>query len=82
MGQKLTLKAISAARFKQEIFNSRIKRGEIDPNTYVREQYIVCGCGVEGCGFMTLWKKSDLRNVDLKAEHEKYNHWLEENSRR
>ena len=78
MGRRLTPKDISAARFDQEVFNSRIKRGEIDPDSFVRTAYVVCGCGVEGCGFTTRWLKSDWWNVDLKAEHERYNRWLEE----
>jgi hypothetical protein len=78
MGRRLTPKGLSAARFEQEVFNSQIKRGEIDPNDDVREEYVVCGCGVEGCGFMTRWLKSDPWNVDLKAEHERYNRWLEQ----
>jgi hypothetical protein len=79
MGRRLTPKDLSAAKFEQEIFNSRIKRGDIDTNTYVREHYVVCGCGVEGCGFMARWRKSDPGRVDFKEEHERYNRWLEEN---
>jgi hypothetical protein len=79
MGRRLTPIDISAAKFEQEVFNSRIKRGEVDPGTFVRTQYVVCGCGVEGCGFISLWKKTDPWNVDLKEEHEKYNRRLLEN---
>ena len=77
MGRRLTPKDISAARFDQEVVNSRIKRGEIDPNDHVREQYVVCGCGVEGCGFTARWMKSDWWCIDLKQQQELYQKWLE-----
>ena len=77
MGRRMTPKDISAARFEQEIFNSMIKRGKINPNDHVREHYVVCGCGAEGCGFIARWRKADPWHVDLKEQQELYQKWLE-----
>ena len=82
MGRRMTPRDISAAKFREESFNSQVNRGEIDPDNYVRTAYVVCGCGVEGCGFISRWLKSHPETVDLKAEHERYNQWLEENRSR
>lgn len=49
MGKFLSKADLMAAKHEQEVFNSKINRGEIDPTTYVRTQYVVCGCGAEGC---------------------------------
>jgi hypothetical protein len=81
MGKFMSSLDLHEARREFEIFNSRVKRGEIDPDEYVREQYVVCGCGVEGCGFITRWLKEHPGTIDLKAEHERYNKWLEENQK-
>ncbi len=78
MGRRLSPKDISAARREQEMWNSMVKRGEIDPTKAVREQYVVCGCGVEGCGFITRWMKTDPWNVDLEEQKFLYQKWLEE----
>jgi hypothetical protein len=50
----MTPKDLSAAVKAQNIHNSRIKRGEIKPIDY---HYVVCGCGEEGCGFISLHQK-------------------------
>lgn len=50
----MTPKDLSAAVRAQEIFNSRVKRGEIDLNDIQSYHYVVCGCGEEGCGFMSI----------------------------
>lgn len=78
MGRRLTPKDISAARFEQEVWNSMVKRGEIDPTLGVREQYVVCGCGVEGCGFISRLKKEYPGVVDLAQQKALYQMWLEE----
>ena len=55
----MTPKDLSSAVRAQEIFNSRVKRGEIDMKDIARTRYVVCGCGEEGCGFMgILWKET------------------------
>lgn len=77
MGKRLSLKEINIARHEQEIFNSRVNRGVIDPTKFVRTQYVVCGCGAEGCGFITRWMKSDSWNVDLEQQQELYQQWLQ-----
>ena len=58
-----------------------LKRGEIDPSKFVRTQYIVCGCGVEGCGFITKWLKTQPNVVDLEQQKFLYRKWLEEHNR-
>jgi hypothetical protein len=51
----LTPKDLSAAVRAQNILNSRVKRGEIEqPANY---SHIVCGCGEEGCIFISCIKK-------------------------
>ncbi len=51
----LTPKDISAAIRAQNILNSRVKRGEIEaPSKF---SHIVCGCGEEGCLFISCIKK-------------------------
>jgi hypothetical protein len=54
MGRFLSQKDMSAARHEQEVHNSLIKRGEM-PNAdqIVRSQHVVCGCGAEGCIFIS-----------------------------
>lgn len=57
-GRYLSPKAIAAAKREMEIFNSMLKRGEIrEPENILREHYIVCGCGAEGCGFIFCTRK-------------------------
>jgi hypothetical protein len=50
-------KDLSAAVRAQNIYNSRVKRGEIDTTNIIRTDYVVCGCGEEGCGFITFYNK-------------------------
>lgn len=57
MGKYLNDKDLAAAKFDQEVWNSAVKRGEIDETRFVRYHYQVCGCGVEGCGFVCGWAK-------------------------
>ena len=54
-GRYLSRKALHEARREEEIFNSMVRRGEIDTSKFTRTAYVVCGCGVEGCGFITKW---------------------------
>lgn len=56
-GRFMTPKDVAAARYETEVYNSRVKRGEINPEEFVRTQHVVCGCGAEGCIFMTRWPK-------------------------
>lgn len=54
MGRFLSPKDISAARFEEEVFNSRLKRGDIKaPETIVSTRHVVCGCGAVGCIFLS-----------------------------
>ena len=78
MGKRLSLKEINIAKHIEEVFNSRVKRGEIDTGQYVRTHYVVCGCGREGCGFITRWCKNQRNIVDLPKEQEEYTQWLKE----
>jgi hypothetical protein len=53
----MTPKDLSSAIRAQNILNSRVKRGEIEAPTHTA--YVVCGCGEEGCGFITCIKTPD-----------------------
>ena len=53
----MTPKDLSAAVRAQNILNSRVKRGEIEAPAHTA--YVVCGCGEEGCGFISCVKKND-----------------------
>lgn len=55
----MTKKDIASAIRAQNIFNSRVKRGEIDVKNILSTRYVVCGCGEEGCGFLSIVKKDD-----------------------
>lgn len=81
MGKRLSLKEINAARHEQEVLNSMIKRGEVDPATFVRTHYVVCGCGAEGCGFITRWMKTQYNVVDLAEQKRRYRQFLKESAK-
>lgn len=80
MGKRLSQKEINIARHEQEVWNSMLKRGMIDPSQFVRTQYIVCGCGAEGCGFITRWMKTQQNVFDLEEQKLLYKKWLEEHN--
>lgn len=52
-GRFLTKKDLLSVKRHQEVLNSMIKRGELKKSDYASTRYVVCGCGVEGCGFFT-----------------------------
>lgn len=58
----MTPKDLTAAVRAQQIFNSRLKRGEIDMTHIVKTDYVVCGCGEEGCGFITCIDERHLKD--------------------
>ena len=53
----MTPKDLSSVIRAQNILNSKVKRGEIEVPTHTA--YVVCGCGEEGCGFITCIKTPD-----------------------
>ena len=53
----MTKKDIASAIRAQNVFNSMVKRGEINTEHVLQTRYVVCGCGEEGCGFMSVIKK-------------------------
>lgn len=59
-GRFLTGKDMSAAKHEMEAFNSLVKRGELEttktPNDTI---HVVCGCGAEGCIFISARHKRD-----------------------
>lgn len=71
---------IHEARREQEIWNSMLKRGLIDPSKFVRTAYVVCGCGAPGCGFITRWMKDQPNVIDLEQQKFLYQKWLEEHN--
>ena len=79
-GKFMSRRDLHEARREQEIWNSMLKRGEIDPTKFVRTAYVVCGCGAEGCGFITRWLKEYPNVVDLEQQRALYQKWLEEHS--
>ena len=79
-GRFMSRRDLHEARREQEIWNSMLKRGEIDPTKFVRTAYVVCGCGAEGCGFITRWLKEYPNVVDLEQQRALYQKWLEEHS--
>ena len=68
MGKYLTPRDMAAAVREHEIFNSMVKRGMIKLSESVRTHYVVCGCGAEGCGFITRWMKKDPWHIDLEEQ--------------
>lgn len=77
-GKFLNPKEVSAARHEQEVWNSQLKRGLIDPSKFVRTAYVVCGCGREGCGFITRWMRDQYNVIDLEQQKKLYQKWLED----
>lgn len=58
-GRYLSQRDMSAARYDTEVFNSRLKRGEIeDADKIVETRHIVCGCGAEGCIFTCIVREN------------------------
>jgi hypothetical protein len=76
-GKFLSKLDIHETRREQEIWNSMLKRGLIDPSKFVRTAYVACGCGAPGCGFIARWMKNHPNVVDLKEQQELYQKWLE-----
>lgn len=60
MGRFLSCKDMSAAKHAMEIHNARIRRGEINKSDIKCEQHVVCGCGAEGCVFVSSSKKINI----------------------
>ncbi len=54
----LSKRALGALKFEEQVFNARLKRGEIEkPEQIVRLHLIHCGCGNETCCFMSVERK-------------------------
>lgn len=59
-----TPRGMSEIRHTMEVYNSARKRGEIENADHiVRENFVICGCGAEGCGFVSV-----IRDTDEKAQ--------------
>ena len=53
MGKFLKKEDMIQARKETEIFNARLKRGEVEqPKNILKSYHVVCGCGAPGCIFM------------------------------
>jgi hypothetical protein len=64
-GRRLSPVDIAAARHETEVYNSRLKRGEIaDADNIVRTLHVVCGCGAEGCIFISKQREDHPRKVN------------------
>jgi hypothetical protein len=58
MGNFLNGRALSSLRFAMEVFNSRLKRGEIPKHEeIVRLHQVYCGCGDDRCCFISVQRK-------------------------
>lgn len=64
-GRWLTPKDMAAAKRNEVIWNSRIKRGLLDLTQIARMQHVVCGCGEEGCIFISAYNKP--KSTQLKS---------------
>jgi hypothetical protein len=63
-GRRLSQKDMAAARHTTEVFNSLRNRGEIkDADKIVRERHIVCGCGAEGCIFISAQREEQSKDT-------------------
>lgn len=60
MGRRMTKADIASAIRSEKVFNSMFKRGEIDLSGVSRIQYVVCGCGEEGCGFVSMTRTGQI----------------------
>lgn len=52
-GRRLTALDIQEAKRAEEIYNSQVNRGDIDISNRGSTRHVVCGCGVEGCIFIS-----------------------------
>jgi len=74
MGRFLSQKEMSNARHTQEVFNSMLKRGEVyNADKIVREHMVVCGCGVEGCMFVSLVRTETEEQKKQRFDHYGWN---------
>jgi hypothetical protein len=51
MGRRLSQKEMNMIKHDEEVYNSRVKRGEIEEKEGGRHSIHVCGCGATGCAF-------------------------------
>lgn len=64
-GRWLTAKDMHEARRELEIVNSRLKRGDIaNPERIKKQMHVVCGCGAEGCVFISLHREEKESKSD------------------
>lgn len=63
MGRFLSAVDMASAKRESEIFNSRLKRGGVKhPETIKRSLHVVCGCGAEGCIFISHDRRDEQGN--------------------
>lgn len=61
-----TLLGMSRLRHDAEVFNSQLKRNEIEnPENILSWQQTICGCGIEGCGFIRVNRKETNDNKNI-----------------
>lgn len=57
-GKFLNGVSLSAMRYEREVFNARLKRGEVEhPETIGSTWQVFCGCGHPQCGFISIRRK-------------------------
>lgn len=64
---------MSIIRRDEAIVNSLIKRGVwVRPDDVVREQHIICGCGAEGCIFVSVIREGESGQQMMKDGKDPY----------
>jgi hypothetical protein len=67
-GKRLTAKDLSAANRANDVYNAQVKRGEIDISNRGSTRYVVCGCGVEGCGFISTQTRRSKEEIQAEIK--------------
>lgn len=66
-GRRLSIHEMNMVRHSDEVTNSMIKRGVYTPKENVRSQHVVCGCGAEGCVFVSYIPQERMEYYSKKA---------------
>ena len=55
-----TALGMSAIRHDLDVYNAMHKRGLVERSAdIVREHFVICGCGAQGCGFTSVVRRGD-----------------------
>ena len=71
-GPFLSPVSLSALRYEQEVFNSRLKRGEVYKPEQIRSTHqVYCGCGHPRCAFVA------MNRQQTEAERQEHIAWMD-----